>query len=465
MIVNKVLTLFVEKLKDGKLTAEDIDYLFQKNPSFKDYFLNTTLIFDVTTGLALYEKDISNDSKLHIPALNLLFYLNKNYLIAQKLLEIFKDEIEPFKEVYLVAENSKRLVHGIDLYSLINFALCKEPITNKIVFDLKINSLEQYFSCVKKNMFKKTINGTFVHDMKIEEWNYNKYVNFLLSYEDLYIKNPNMLLEQKNIPIKIITSNGVALDLSFGIIPCNIDEATHHEVLELNRLVKYKLLNNQINFEWTTDKVLDLLTTKNDFTQETKYFAQLLRTIAKSNRMIFDQETMSVLYLKNKEVFQDLASFMNQEGIVVQETVNAKDLSMNNAKVNVNWENHLTEITNILTPKKETDIVVFNKWKELEEQIKFLLEEKNLPFFEKNYDEKVNFEHIISKYIIRVLENYFSIPERLRIKEENDYIKMTVEQLTKISHELERIENLSLEESMKDIRVFDRFLTNRLNLK
>ena len=70
---------------------------------------------------------------------------------------------------------------------------------------------------------------------------------------------------------------------------------------------------------------------------------------------------------------------------------------------------------------------------------------------------------MMSKYIPIILNNYLSIPEHLRKNENNPFLEMTVSQLKKIISEIEQIEVSIMSEDMKKMKIFGKFLDNKLS--
>lgn len=459
--MEKVLTLFLDEVNKGKVKNEDLSLIFKSHPKIINGFLNNywKLPIKKITGVSnlnsLYkdEKDIN----LVVPAINLLLYSSKIFGLDKEILKYFPNA-EPFKEVYIEKGTHRDLIHGFDFYSIAD---------SKNFFNgVSLTSLTQFYAFIKK---MQDFNSKVYSDYRAKYiWDPDGMAasaNFKVSFEDFFINNwQDYKMEKQDITIHINNEKSlIRLNYPLKLEVSNLHEAEHLVMQSVGILFRHKVAKNEIDFEWDTDKIIQLVTTKNHLLLDDKTNADLLKKVINNNPYLLNQDLMTVIYLKNKELYNMLKDEISSEELTFMENTPDYILERKSMDYTIeNWNDYIKQITKIITPFEETDPVIFQTWKELEKQILFMVDQKGIEFFEENVEDKILFEQMLSKYLPTILNNYFSIPNRLRLSEKADFKNLTNSQLLKIHSELEQLEIRVLEDELRKMKGYGRFLEDRM---
>lgn len=468
MLNQKLSDQLCQSILYNKMSFEQL-VSFLHNYPFVKHFLNDNyfkvpMVFNSSPGLdsICSQDDCPEESSykpfslkqtpvvLEIPCVHyLLLLFKKDSEQFSFLLNTFT--IQPFQISYLHKNEKKYSLLGINLYNLFNLKINDSTM---LQLPLIANNKEEFYNfyCekMKGNQYFYTDNDSFF-----------PLFNFKITVEDFNYNNNNMTLETRSVALylfgqKVITEYK------------NLDELSHHQRIPLDNLLEYKIKMQEIEFDFTVNDFLDLLVMKNYFNKSIIHNNSDLRylfplTLAENNPHLFTPDIMALICLKNFELHELIVkkipssySSMNTYSLYPTETQSQQSITVHN------YSSFIKETQFIIDKLMTTDDTVLSAWNNLKLHIESIYQDNGIAFLTENLEDRLTFDNIITKYIPSILNNYLSIPAHLRNKDNTNFVSMTVSQLQHIEKELEKIELAIIEEDVKKMKIFGRFLDNRL---
>lgn len=447
--LDKLVFLIINRfMQDSKaLSIEDFTLLFEENPNLRAYLCEKYLEMPVMDST-------NNKALLLIPAINILMTVLRDKNTVDYLFAELKDTIEPFKEVYYLENEQKHLVHGLDLFSIaIRYVSGITTIAHKFVEDIKtqqplnIRSVHQYFNCIHTNKHLLT------------PFHFERHVTFNVNFESLFLKNWAYSQNKSNLKaIKFdpIKNHYIPLHGGMNIELRNINEASDEEIAKCIVLIQHHFFNSNKDFMWSEEKVSTLLASnENIIDKSEKVFFDLMANIANEGVLI-SKDILSLLFVKNKNVFNKFMEFLKENKIMVYEDSELME-KPNKSEFNLDLE----KIQKIVKEYEKTDIKVVNICSNILKNIEIFDSEKALSYFSEDVEAKFNIESIFHKYLPSILDTYFGLPESIRNDANRDFLNITIEQLEKIAEKIKNIEYDILENEMKKMKIFGSFLDSR----
>lgn len=453
--IEKIAFSLINKLyqKNNSLKLEEVEYLFSEHAQLQNYFINGIVEMPI-----INKDNIDNPNGiLHIPLGNLLFLANKNNNngITEFLWSKYVEEIEPFKEVFLENSDGKKLLHGLDLFTITGRKINSVAEKNS----LNIKNMNQFYNYVFKNNEK--------NDYLMQDWHYERHIKFNIGFETLFLHNWKYT-NNNNIKIEFnqVLNTNIALEGNFNVVSSNLNEASKGCMYHLTEFIKYKLSMNEINFTWTEDKITTLIQNNLPIFGEAQYqdrtypnidkqFSMLLQNIIKEGHHITN-EMFSLLLISNKNVFKEIAKFMENNNIPLYEKPSG--VLINNK---IQEANDMEIIEKFISNYENTDSNITDICKIILKKNELLDSTKGLVYLSENVEEKFNVDKIFKDYIPKILSTYFEIPSHIRLNSNNNLSKMTIDQLIIINNQLEKIESNIFENELNKMKVFSRFLTDK----
>lgn len=439
--LEKIAFSMINKInqKNAKLEVSQFEYLFETHPALKRLFLEEILNMPVIID--------NMPVNLSIPAINVLFIVaNQNTLIKNYLWDFFKKDFQPFKEVYIYLED-KKLVHNLDLFSITGWKLALEGP----YISFNIQNINQFYIYLRRNK------GL---DYDMQEWHYDRHIKFDIDFESLFLQNWNYNVNEminKKIEFNSIANPYINLNVTMEISLSNINEANPQQREKIGELLKYKLTKQEINFEWNEDRVATLIDNSDvifgNNIQSNKSLTTLIKNFINSN--MITEEILSLLLIANKEVFKEIIEYIGENNIEIFNSI--KILPESNQSIQKD-QLAMQYIQEQIEKYIETDFEIINICKEIIKRTELLYSIKGLSYFSENLDEKLSIEKLFNEYIPTVLENYFTLPEVIRNDKTKNFFKMTIEQLSTMNTQLEKCELDILENEMRKMKVFGKFL-------
>lgn len=462
MLNDKLSEQLSQSILDNKMTLEHLkgflkNYpdiaVFLNNNYFKIPFVysNSPLVPvghyviapDNHPKFGLINKQFSRHQEqvfIEIPCVHyILFQFKSNY---QELVDLFN--IEPFKMSYLHMKDKKYLLLGFNLYTLLGLKIDDKNFSQ---FPLLANNKEEFMNFY----YEKKNNNNYI---SVYCDSLFPLFDFKLNINDLLYNNDKMALEERNLIIYFF-------DKEIRCLFKNLNEFSHHERIPLDNLIEYKVDNEQIDFDFDANGFFDFLVLKNYFIKNSASYPFCL-TLLKNNPTLFTPEIMALLCLKNFDLHELLIKNYPENHYLIQHSEANFNLSNHKENLMMNYSSVSQETQSIidkLLPNEENVKMGFN---ELQLHINVILQENGIAFLSENIEERITFENIISKYIPSILNNYLSIPAHLRNKKDSQFVSMTLDQFSNIQKELEKIELAIISEDVKKMKVFGKFLDNRL---
>lgn len=455
-IIEKIGFSIINKInqKNNSLSIQEFESLFAEHKELKNYFINATI------EMPIINHDTNSNSVLHIPLMNLLFLANKNNNngITEFLWLKYVDEIEPFKEVFLENHNGKNLVHCLDLFTITEKNIPYIAEKNS----LNIQNMNQFYHYV----FKNNKNNTYF----MQDWHYDRHIKFNIGFESLFLNNWNNNIDN-NITIKFnsVLNPYINIEGKYSIIESNLNEASKSCMYHLTEFIKYKLYNNEIDFTWNEDKITTLMQNNlpifGEITQKDKIYpsidkqlSMLLQTIIKQGYPI-NKEMLSLLLVSNKNVFNDIVKFIENNNICIYEK--PIEVVTNKVQKKLQETNNTKTIESFIIKYESTDSSITDICKIILKKNELLDSIKGLEYLSENVEDKFNVDKIFNNYIPKILSTYFDIPTHIRLNSENGLSKMTMEQLAIVNNQLEKIENSIFENELIKMKILGRFLNDR----
>ena len=449
--LDKLVFLIINRFMNdtNALSVEDFALLFEENPSLRTHLCESYLEMPVL--------DNSNrEAVLLIPAINILMMVIRDKGLVDYFFNELKDTIQPFKEVYYLEDNKKHILHGLDLFNIVGrYIAAIRDITHKFIEDIKtqqslnIKSVHQYFSCIHK------------HRYLLQSYHFDKHVNFEVGFESLFLKNWDYELNKSNaraIKFDPIKNPHIPLHGVMNIELRNINEANDEEMKKIIELIQYNILNSRKNFSWNEEKLSTLLASNSNIIDGSdKVLLNLLQTIV-SEGMSINKNVLSLLFVKNKKVFNEFMEFLKDNKVIIYEE--NEDMSEDKKD---QFILELEKIQKVVNDYEQTDIKVVTICADILKSLELFNSEKALAYFSEDIEAKFNLESIAHKYIPNILDTYFNLPEKIRNDSNRDFQSITIEQLTKINEKLKNIEYDILEKEMKKMKIFGSFLESRFN--
>lgn len=441
--IEKIVALMINQLDKSPTSLSTADFLkvFEESPEVEDFLLKNDLYIT-----------LENKKILQIPAINVLFMVCikdlENFLHNH-----FKGRLEPFKEVYLIQEDRKNLVHGLDLFSLTNKDIEKE-LYNGV--SLNIQNTNQLFCFLNKS---SGVNWSHCRpsNFTLKPWYYEKNIPFLINYESMFVNNWDK--ENKNELTELvftkITDKSIYINKKFNVEIKNISQITDKQLESFFDVIRYKLSNGQIDFKWDEERINSLIESSSlIFKNLPKEFANFLLNVAQKEGT-FTKNTMTMIYLKNKYLYNHL---LENNITVIDNTKEILPMSVPE-KIEMK-KNHLE---NFIDKYEKTDSQVTQVCLQILKEIEFLSSEKGLEYFSQELEQKYSLEKMCNDLIPKILDSYISLPSHIRSNEEKGFLKMTIEQLHKIKAEMEKFENNILENEMRKMKVMGKFLDDKFS--
>lgn len=178
----------------------------------------------------------------------------------------------------------------------------------------------------------------------------------------------------------------------------------------------------------------------------------------------------ALIFLKNKQLHEELNTLIkenkqlhHQKDPQKMEQDNIESYSNSNSDIKQSLILPLNELNQFSQKLLTNDTLVKNIFDELIIHLETTTKDNAIDYFKENIEDRITTENMMSKYIPTVLNNYLSIPEHLRKNENNPFLEMTITQLKKIISEIEQIEVNIMSEDMKKMKIYGKFLDNKLN--
>lgn len=449
-----------QSILDNQMSFEHLVSFLNHYPAIKSFLNNGTfkipLIFNDSplgnlVATSKQVEDILNNKFLsknqekvliEIPCIHYLFLKFKEH--SKTLSEIF--DIQPFNLSFLHKGDKKYLLLGFNLYNLLNLKIEEK---NYSQFPLTLNSKEEFFNYYYEKKSNNNYTSSYCDSLF-------PLFNFKINIEDLLYDNNNFTLEGRHVVVHLL---GNKIEAYFK----NLDELNHHERVPLDALIQYKIKNQQINFDFNASSFFDLLIMKNYFIKSSVHYNFCLMLLEKTPD-IFTHEIMALICLKNRELHELLLKNFptNYFPMHNQSYESNANSNINKESIMNNYNSLIEELQSIVEPLIITDLQVNTAWYQLKVHLNTINQDNGISFLSENIEEKITFENMITKYIPSILNNYLSIPVHLRNKENSTFIKMTLNQFESLEKELEKIELAILQEDIKKMKVFGKFLDDRL---
>jgi hypothetical protein len=447
--LDKLVFLIINRfIKDSNaLSVDDFSLLFDENPTLRAYLCNKYLEMPVVDNT-------NNNALLLIPAINILMFLMREKSSVDYFFTELKDTIEPFKEVYYIENEQKHLVHGLDIFSIVGrYVNGIRDIANKFMDDIKaqqplnIKSVNQYFNCIHKNKYL------------LSQFHFKTHANFEVGFELLFLKNWAFALNKSNVKIikfDPIKNHHIPLHGGMNIELRNISEANNEEIEKCIALIKSHFLHSNKNCIWTEEKIATLLASNDNIIDTSDEVLINLMRIIVNEGVSINKDILSLLFVKNKKVFNDFMVFLKGNKIMIYEESEVM-LKTNKDEFSLDLE----KIKEMIDKYEKTDVKIVGICLDILKNVEFFKSEKALSYFSEDAEAKFNIESIFHKYLPSILDTYFGLPEKIRNDSNRDFLKMTVEQLDKLKERIQNIEYDVLESEMKKMKIFGSFLDNR----
>lgn len=348
--------------------------------------------------------------------------------------------VEAFKMSYLNKGNKRYTLLGFNLYNLLNLKISDK---NEGKLPITTSNIEEFFNFY----YEKKNNNNY---LSIYCDSLFPLFDFKLNIEDLLYENDKFTMEGRNVTIFL-------LNIKIQCIFKNLNELTHHERIPLDNLLQYKVKQQEIDFDFSVNSFFDLLVMKNYFLKSGN--TQFCLTLLEKNPQLFTPEIMALLCLKNFELHELLIKNFPQNYLKNNSQDNFTHKTSN---IMFNYSTLISEIQSIVETLASSDQTVSNAWNKLKLHIETIVQDNGKEFLSQNIEDRITFENIITKYIPSILNNYLSIPAHLRCKDSSVFIDMTLTQFDNIEKELEKIELAIMQEDIKKMKVFGKFLDHRL---
>lgn len=442
--MDKILHVILQELNTGKVSATELRFIFENHTELKQKILDT----DITLSLKNHQ-----DEKISLPLLNILLLLI-HHTKRNEVIELF-DNVQAFKEVYLHRGDKRFLVHGLDLFSITNSSFTKHFDEKKA---LNIRSLEQFYSMLKKGESENTNYG-----FNIQPWRLSKYINMEFVFDDIFInKQPSgETFNYTNVQL-IDEENRFVVSSYFQLVMSNITQADRNELKNIGSFLRYTLTNNDV-IAWDNEKFIRLMAQSNHVFTSDDEAVSLLKNIALRYPQVLTKEAMSICYLKHKNAYTTLLKMTQEKKFPIYDAPPVYELERTDMEQKVqSWQDYINHINTILLPYANVDKEIYQQWHKILVQVNFLKEDRSIEYFQDQMEDRILIEQILADYIPRILTNYFQVPERLRLSEKTEFKTMTIAQLTQIHTQLEEVEVKILEEDLRRMRVFGKFLDKKM---
>lgn len=454
-LLDKIALTLVSKVAETKLNVNDIEVesliaLFEQYTDLKHYFVNT-----------VWELPVIIDSKegfLHVPAINILFVASRmtvNSYLQNCIWNTFKDNVEYFKEVYFVnANHEKKLLHGLDIVSFSQKTIDSVGTNNSF----NIQNIQQLYIFLRKNKSSFT-------KYNLQPWHYKRHICFDIEFEHLFLRDYGVSNTETNkitFNLKHLNHNYLNF-LSTSVFPLELEDFKDMDTaikLQLYQVLKYKLSMNEVNFQWEDHSVSILIENnllifgKTDIAK-TEFFNVLINI---TNTSGLNSELLVLLMLNNLEVYKKLTDYMKDNNIII---VNQTEVEKRNDMVPDNNRNYIKVVQDKYLSYKNSDPEIITLVEKIVDSTELLESSKGLTYFAENMEEKLNYDKVMQSFLIKILDNYFSLPLANRSNKENNFLIMTMEQLSKIEKEIIHWQKKILEDEEMNMRIFGRFLDDK----
>ena len=458
MLSQKITDELLQSMLSKKIDFNELISFLDTYPFIVDYLNNNYYKMDFTFfdppigqyvlcdeknyDFNLASRSQKTPSSLEIPLIFILFANNPS-----KYKELcFYLKISPFHSCFLNMNNKKHLLLGFNLFNILNI---KIPQNNISEIPIKINNTEQFMNFYQEKIDRNGYASVYCDSLF-------PLFNFKINIDEMLYDNNYMVFDSRKLIIYIFDKK---LECTFK----NLNELNNHEKLPLENLIAYKIKNQEINFEMDSNTFIDLLILKNYFIKDSNGLS-FCNQLFEKNPEIFSKDILALIFLKNKLLHEEITK-------KIQFKSNKENVNMNNDVVLSNSQpdvketliSNLNELNQFSQKLLNNDIFVKNIFDELLIHLDTTTKDNAIDYFKENIEERITIENMMSKYIPTILNNYLSIPEHLRKNENNPFLEMTVSQLKKIISEIEQIEVSIMSEDMKKMKIFGKFLDNKLS--
>lgn len=485
-LVYLIISRFI-KSQDA-LSMEDMHMLFEENPQLKRYLCEQYIEMPV-----IENGHNPKEGVLLIPAINVLMKVISNKEVIDNLFIELKEYLEPFKEVYYIQDKEKNLVHDFDLFKITQKSV--DDIRNRQ--SLNIVNMNQFFICG----YKSQESNYFI----LQPFHFDNHVKFNIDYEMLFLSaHNNNRINTKTLNFNSVANLHITLNGEIKVELRNMHEVGSWMMERYIELIKYKIMNNQRNFVWDENKLTTFLAANNnmfdsdfllgknieytknclepsnsysgdlwqfkkelekkEFLQDSNQFDLKKNVIVKiltdsvADGVPMTRTLLSLLFVKNKTLCSEFINYLNTNAIHIYDGVENMPTAPKD-ELTINIE----KIEDIVQQYTLTDSEVVEICKSIIDSAQFFISEKALTYFSSEIETKHNIDSIFNKFIPNILETYFNLPEKVRNDSRRQFKSMTVEQLQKLSEQLQNTEYDILEQEMRKMKSFGLFLDSKFS--
>lgn len=389
--------------------------------------------FGVNNDLTKYQQQ----AFIQIPCVHyLLFQFHSD---MESLIEFF--DIQPFKASYLHLNEQQHLLLGFNLYNLLGLKLNEDNILNSYI---RVNNKEEFM-----NFYVEQKNNN--NSQSVDCSNFFTLFDFNLTIDDLLYDNDKIINKKRKLTVCL-------LDKEIVCTFKNLNELDNEERIVVDNLIKYKIDKQNINLKFDTEQLLNFIVLKNYFINQEEYY-HFFVNLLHYNPILFTSEIMGLLCLHNFELHEIIIeNYKDQNNSFVHDV----SFSLNQENFIQKYSSTIQDIVNLNNQLSSNEQDIKKILEQLQTHIDIILNDNGISYLSEHIEDSITFEHILCKYIPSVLSNYLSIPSHLRIKEDLQFLSLTLKQLNSIEKELEKIELAVMSEDLCKMKIYGKFLDTRL---